>query len=180
VVNDGRGLRIAHLVGVALVVGGLSWMGWRLYLNAGNLLPPVSWVSSILLVLMAVLVLSAGLPVRRFLRGEATKPLSPIRAARTLVLAQAAALTGAGVFGYYAGQLVLVVPELDIVSYQGLLWRLGAIIVGGLLLAAAGLATQRMCRIDRGDRDRDRNERDDRDDRDRERRDRERRDDRRS
>ena len=73
-----------------------------LYLNSGGLLPPASWISAVLLAVMAALVFAAGLPVRRFLRGQATKPLSPIRAARTLVLAQAAALTGAGVLGFYA------------------------------------------------------------------------------
>ena len=103
-VNEGRGLRWAQLAGIALVVGLLSWLGWRLYLNAGHLLGPASWVSAVLLVAMAVLVIGAGLPVRRFLRGEARKTLSPIRAARTLVLAQAAALTGSGVLGWYAAQ----------------------------------------------------------------------------
>lgn len=155
-VNDGRGLRLSHLAGVALVVGGLSWIGWRIYLDRGGLLPPSPWVSSALLVVMAALVFAAGLPVRRFLKGQATKTLSPIRAARTLVLAQAAALTGAGVLGYYAAQVALVLPDLDIPSYGVLIWRLGALCLGAILLAAAGMATQRMCRIDSGeDRDRD-------------------------
>ena len=115
-VNDGRGLRLSHLVGVTLVVGAVSWMGWRVYLGTGGLLPPATWISSVLLVVTAALVFAAGLPVRRFLQGRATKTLSPIRAARTLVLAQAAALTGAGVFGFYAAQVLLVVPDLDIKS----------------------------------------------------------------
>jgi hypothetical protein len=154
-VNEGRGLRLSHLVGVALVVGALSWMGWRVYLGTGALLPPATWISSVLLVVMAVLVFVAGLPVRRFLQGRATKTLSPIRAARTLVLAQAAALTGAGVFGFYAAQALLAVPDLDIRSYRTLFWQLLALCVGAALLAGAGLATQRMCRIDTGDEGRD-------------------------
>lgn len=152
-VNQGRGLRLGHLVGVTLVLGGLSWMGWSLYLNSGRLLPPVSWISSVLLAVMAALVFAAGLPVRRFLRGQATKPLSPIRAARTLVLAQAAALTGAGVLGFYAAQLALVLPDIDLPSYRSLMWRLLGLCLGAVLLAAAGMATQRMCRIDGGERD---------------------------
>ena len=39
VVNDGRGLRLSHLAGVALVVGGLSWIGWRIYLDRGAAAP---------------------------------------------------------------------------------------------------------------------------------------------
>ncbi|HEY7721554.1 MAG TPA: DUF3180 domain-containing protein [Pedococcus sp.] len=152
-VNDGRGLRLSHLLGVALVVGGLSWIGWNLYLGRGGLLPPAPWVSAVLLAVMAALVFAAGLPVRRFLRGQATRPLSPIRAARTVVLAQAAALTGAGVLGFYGAELLIVLPDLDIPSYSALAWRLAALCAGALLLACSGMAVQRMCRIDRGDRD---------------------------
>jgi hypothetical protein len=155
-VNDGYGLRWSQLVGVAVVVGGVSWLGWRLYLNAGHLLGPASWVSSVLLVLMAVLVVSAGLPVRRFLRGEARKPLSPIRAARTLVLAQAAALTGAAVLGWYAAQALHALVDLDLGGYRDLFWRLLALCVAAVLLTGAGMLTQRMCRVDPPDRDEDR------------------------
>ena len=90
-VNEGRGLRLSHLVGVALVVGALSWMGWKVYLGTGGLLPPATWISSILLVVTAALVFAAGLPVRRFLQGRATKTLSPIRAAATVAMSRASA-----------------------------------------------------------------------------------------
>lgn len=147
-VNQGRGLRWSQVAAIAVAIGMLSWMGWKLYLNTGQLLGPASWVSSVLLVVMAALVVGAGLPVRRFLRGEATKPLSPIRAARTLVLAQAAALTGAGVLGWYAAQAALAVADLELPGYRGLLWQLLALCAGALVLVAAGMATQRMCRVD--------------------------------
>jgi hypothetical protein len=160
-VNDGRGVRVSHLVGVALVVGGLSWVGWRLYLGGGGLLPAASWVSVVLLVATAALVFAAGLPVRRFVRGRSTRPLSPIRAARTVVLAQAAALTGAGVFGFYAAELAIAVPDRDIPSYAALSWRLVALCAGALLLTASGLAVQRMCRIDSEDQDQERTREDD-------------------
>ena len=151
-VNAGLGLRWAQLVATALVVGAVSWIGWRIYLNTGALLGPASWVSSVLLLIMAVLVVGAGLPVRRFLRGEATRPLSPIRAARTLVLAQAAALTGAGVLGWYAAQAAHALAELSLPGYRDLLWRLLALCVSAVVLAAAGMLTQRMCRVDPPDR----------------------------
>jgi hypothetical protein len=160
VVNEGQGLRWPQLAAIALVIGLLSWLGWRLYLNAGNLLGPASWVSAIMLVAMAALVVGAGLPVRRFLRGEARKPLSPIRAARTLVLAQAAALTGSGVFGWYAAQVAHAFDDLDLPGYRDLLWRLLALCVASLVLTSSGMLTQRMCRVDPPDhRDRDRDRR---------------------
>ena len=146
-VNQGNGLRWAQLAGIALVVGLLSWLGWRLYLNGGHLLGPASWVSAVMLVAMAILVIGAGLPVRRFLRGEARKSLSPIRAARTLVLAQAAALTGSGVLGWYAAQVAHALGDLDLPGYRELLWRLLALCVASLVLTTAGMLTQRMCRV---------------------------------
>ncbi len=155
-VNHGSGLRWSQLAATALVVGAVSWIGWRIYLNTGGLLGPTPWISSVLLVVMAVLVVGAGLPVRRFLRGEATKPLSPIRAARTLVLAQAAALTGAGVLGWYAAQLAHALAELSLPGYRDLVWHLLALCASAVVLATAGMATQRMCRVDppdRGDED---------------------------
>jgi hypothetical protein len=155
VVNQGRGLRWSQLAAITLVIGLLSWLGWRLYLNAGHLLGPASWVSAVMLVAMAVLVIGAGLPVRRFLRGEARKTLSPIRAARTLVLAQAAALTGSGVLGWYAAQVAHTLADLDLPDYRDLLWRLLALCAASLVLATAGMLTQRMCRVDPPDRDRD-------------------------
>jgi hypothetical protein len=108
----------------------------------------MSWVTAVLLGAMAVLVVSAGLPVRRFLRGEARKSLNPMRAARTLVLAQAAALTGAGVLGWYAGQLAHALADLDLPDYHTVLWRLLGACAGALALAVAGMATQRMCRVE--------------------------------
>ena len=147
-VNQGNGLRWAQLAGITLVVGLLSWLGWRLYLNGGHLLGPASWVSAVMLVAMAILVIGAGLPVRRFLRGEARKSLSPIRAARTLVLAQAAALTGSGVLGWYAAQVAHALGDLDLPGYRELLWRLLALCVASLVLTTAGMLTQRMCRVD--------------------------------
>ena len=156
--NDGGGLRWSQVAAIALVVGLLSWLGWRLYLNAGHLLGPSSWVSPVLLVAMAVLVVSAGLPVRRFLRGEARKPLSPIRAARTLVLAQAAALTGSALVGWYAAQALHALADLSLPDYRTLLWQQLAECAAAVLLAGAGMATQRMCRVERPPRDDDRDD----------------------
>lgn len=150
--NDGLGLRWSQLAATALVVGAVSWIGWRLYLNTGALLGPASWISSVLLLVLSVLVVGAGLPVRRFLRGEATRPLSPIRAARTLVLGQAAALTGAAVLGWYAAQAAHALADLSLPGYRALLWRLVALCVAAAVLAGAGMVTQRMCRVDPPDR----------------------------
>ena len=98
---------------------------------------------------MAVGVYCAGLPVRRFLRGEATRPLSPLRAMRTLVLAQAAALTGALVAGWYAAQALVLLPDADVPTVRAAMLRSLAVCVSGALMVAAGLLVQAMCRARR-------------------------------
>ena len=81
-------------------------------------------------------------------RGGPTTSLDPLRAARTVVLAQAAALTGSAAAGWYLGQLVVVLTDLSLEANRGRLLPLGALVVAGVALAAAGLVAQRWCRID--------------------------------
>jgi hypothetical protein len=160
--RDGRGvtIRLALLVGV--VVAGFSYLGLSVWTGRGGYLPQPSWGGFIVLVFMACGVFFAGLPVRRFLRGKATKTLNPIRAMRTLVLAQACALTGAVVAGWYVAQVLVMVPILDVSSRRTVALRLVALAAGGVLMVVAGLLTQAMCRVNgdgpgsKGDPDRDR------------------------
>ena len=93
--RDGRGITIRLVLLLAVAACGFSYLALRLWTGQGGALPPSTWAGLLVLVFMASGVFFAGLPVRRFLRGQATKPLNPIRAMRTLVLAQACALTGA-------------------------------------------------------------------------------------
>ena len=43
--------------------------------------------------------------------------------------------------------------HVDLPGYRDILWRLLALCAAALALTAAGMVTQRMCRIDGGDRD---------------------------
>ena len=93
--RGGRGVTIRLVLLVGVVACGFSYLAMRLWTGLGGSPPPASWGGLIVLVFMATGVFFAGLPVRRFLRGQSTKTLNPMRAMRTLVLAQACALTGA-------------------------------------------------------------------------------------
>jgi len=143
--------RRGPLVPTLLVLVGLgaavSWIVLRLWTTTGHTLAMASWPGLLLLGVMALGVYLAGLPVRRSLRGTAATPLRPLHAARVLVLAQAAALSGAAVVGWYAAQLLLVLPDVDVESQRGRLLPLGALCAGGVLLACSGLLVQRMCRL---------------------------------
>ena len=58
--------------------------------------------------------------------------------------------------GWYAAQVAHALADVDLPGYRALLWRLVALTVASLVLTAAGMLTQRMCRVDPpGDRDRD-------------------------
>jgi hypothetical protein len=145
--RDGRGVTIRLVLLLSVVVAGFSYLLLRLWTGHGGALPPSSWGGLIVLVFMAFGVFFAGLPVRRFLHGQATKPLNPMRAMRTLVLAQACALTGAVVTGWYVAQVLVLLPDLDVSSRRTLAVRLAALAAGGVLMVVAGLAVQAMCRV---------------------------------
>ena len=150
-VRDGRGVstRLVLLLGVS--VAAIAYLGLRIWTGQGGLLPAASWGAVIVLVFMACGVFFAGLPVRRFLRGQAKKSLNPMRAMRTLVLAQAAALTGALVTGWYLAQVLVLLPDFDIESVRAVIVRVAALTAGGVLMAVAGLVAQAMCRVDKRD-----------------------------
>jgi hypothetical protein len=156
-VTGGRGVSLRFILLVGLVATTFAYLVLRIWSGQGRALPQASWGSLVVLVFMACGVFFAGLPVRRFLRGRATKPLNPIRAMRTLVLAQASALTGALVTGWYLAQVLVLLPDFDIPSRRNLGFVLAALGAGGCLMVIAGLAVQSMCRVggDRGDRNGD-------------------------
>ncbi len=152
-VSRPHGIRIRLLVAVVAVAGALSWIILKLWTNAGHLLPQASWAGLPLLVAVATGLYLAGRPVGRLVAGKATKPVHPLYAARVLVLAQAAALAGGAVLGWYLAQIVLLLPDSDVESQQNQIVELGALGLGAILLSAAGLVVQRMCRLDERDPD---------------------------
>ncbi len=148
-----EGVRSRHVVLVGFVVGAVGVVALRLLEGGGATVPPPEWPTLLVIVFLAVGVYFAGLPVKQLRAGAPTARIGPLRAARTLVLAQAAALTGAGLVGWYAAQALLVLPDVDVASVRWQLVKVGALLVGSVLLTASGLLVQRMCRIDEDQRD---------------------------
>ncbi|HYN29271.1 MAG TPA: DUF3180 family protein [Dermatophilaceae bacterium] len=141
------GITVRAAMVVALVVGVASGVLWAVWARSGRLVPEPSLLAAGLLVLIAVLVLALAWPVRRYLHGRARHLLDPVRAARTVALAQAAALTGAAAAGWYGGQLAAVAPDLELLANQGRAWRLLLLTVLSATLCGAGLVAQRWCRV---------------------------------
>lgn len=139
------GVRVRHLVVITLVVGLVGVVVLRLI---GGPVPNPGWAGVVLLLFMAVGVFFAALPVKRLRERRASSPGSALRAARSLVLAQAAALTGAGLLGWYAAQALSLLPDLDVDSQRSRMWLLIGHALAALVLIVSGLVAQRICRID--------------------------------
>ncbi len=149
------GIRGTTLVIAALVTTGVAWLGLRTAATGG--LPDQGWIGLVAMLFLAGGLVVAGWQVRRVRDGEALAHVTPLRAARTLVLAQAAALTGAVLVGWYAANVLVLLPDIDVESQQARVWPFVAHVVVAALLSAAGMLVQRWCRVrPRDDEDADR------------------------
>lgn len=140
---------------LALVAAVLSWLGLGLWDRRGGDPLPLPWTAVIGMVVLALVVVAAGLPVRRWARGRRDRPVDPLAAARTAVLAKAAAYGGAALVGWYAGQALVIVPN-PVGARRARLIAAVASAVAAAGLSVAGLVVQRWCRVPPPDDDEDR------------------------
>ena len=147
--------RVTPATVIVLVVIGAA-AGWLveflLTQNARPLLtPPLTF--SFVLTALAAGVIVAALPVRRVARGRPGARVDPFLAARVAVFAQAASLTAGVLLGAMLAVLVFVVTRP--VVGEGLLWPTILGTLAAVVLLAAGLVAEQMCRIPPGDAPRD-------------------------
>ncbi len=142
------GVRVPTLVLVGVLAAGGGYLIGLAITRDGSLLPRPPWLAGVLLVVMAGLVLWLARPVRRYLEGRATLPLDPIQAARTVVLAQAAALTGAAAAGWFLGQLGVLLGDLSLVANQDRVLPFVLLFLASVALSVAGMVAQHWCRIE--------------------------------
>ena len=137
--------RARDLVGVGVGVGFASWLVVRV---AYGSMPPLPRYSGVSLALLAAVELFLARVVRaRVQRRSGAGLLDPLMAARSLALAKASSLVGAGVAGAWAGLLV------HLLAVRGALAAAeqdtpGAVIGVGcaLLLVGAALWLEQCCR----------------------------------
>lgn len=141
-----RRTSVRTLLLVAVVTAAVGWLVVRFVEGRGTYLPAVPWVVDVAIVALAAGVFWAGWAVRAYLKGR--RPgLDPIRAARTFVLAKAAALTGALLAGWYGAQVLAALPDLAIEARRDRAVAAGVAVVCALVLAAVGLLVERFCQL---------------------------------
>ena len=144
-----RPTRTWPLLLTALVIAVVSGVGLRSWAAGGHELPALPWTAPGVMALMAIAVLVAGLPVRRWTRGARTRPLDPLMAARTVVLAKAAQYAGSLLTGWYAGQVLALASTLDVASRRAMAVRALAALLTSVAVWVAGALVERFCRVDR-------------------------------
>lgn len=162
---------------VAAIIGCLVLLlVWR---RAGGDLPTLPWLALAPLLILSAVVLVAGWQVRgsvrppggpggpggtgtgsqsqraRTLGGRPRTPgqMTPQRARGTLVAAQASALGGAVLVGWYLANAFLAAPDADVPSVRSLLFRALVSAAGALVLVVCGMVTQSCCRVPPSDDD---------------------------
>lgn len=140
-------VRISRLLALALAVALGGWAVLLVLAPQGIRPGPVPVLADAVVLVIAAGTLVAGFRVRSYLRGR--RPgLDPVVAARTAVLAQAAALTGALLVGWYGAQVLVAVGDLEIAAFAARARAAGAAVLCALVLGVVGVVVERWCRID--------------------------------
>ena len=112
--------------------------------GANAIVPPLSL--PVTLTGVGALVVAFAWPVRRAVKGKATKHLDPFRAMRTAVLAKACSLSGSLVFGFGLGITVFLLTR-SVVPAPDTVWLAFATAIGAGLLMAGGLLAEAFCTL---------------------------------
>lgn len=115
-------------------------------------IPPLTIWGAGVAVVIALVVLVAGLAVRR-LRAHERTWMTPTGAATAAVAAQASVLVGTAMGGIYAAELVIALTASPSPAASALAWRAGGCLAACLAWAAVGLLVESWCAIDASDDD---------------------------
>ncbi|MHA7282607.1 DUF3180 domain-containing protein [Arthrobacter sp. TMS2-4] len=140
-------LRFRWLALVGLVAGLAGWLvNWFATRN-GYGTPALPLTSLVTTAAIIAITLVFGRRVLRWRNGKRDRPLDPILATRTLVLAQACAYAGAVSLGWHAGIFVDQVVLLSVRAATAPLWGSVALMAGGIVMIMVGLVVEDFCRL---------------------------------
>ena len=139
---------LACLIAPAVV----TWVVSDLSLRHCGWVPSLTPWGAVVALVIAVVVLVAGLAVRR-LRAHESTWMTPTGAATTAVAAQASAIVGALIGGVYAGELATALLAPPSPAMSSLARSAGACLVSCLLWCGVGVLVEHWCAIDADDDD---------------------------
>jgi|GEM_PF-209678 len=152
------------IVGSIAVSGVLSWIGLSFWRRAGHSLPPVPWMVVVVMLVMAIALFAAGWPVglvtreakdaaeRRHEGKDDAAPrrkrfVDPLRAARILILAKAATITGALLTGWYGTTLLLLLTGPLVEARLAQVWPAAAATLAAIILLVTGVIVEWFCQL---------------------------------
>lgn len=115
-------------------------------LESSGTIVPVSGLSWLAILLIAVVVLMLGLSVRRLTEGKSTR-LDAIRAARVAMLAKASSLAGTALAGYHGAQTLIAWTNISAPALRDHAVVAGAAAVACVVLVAVGMLVEHWCRL---------------------------------
>jgi len=138
--------RVVNALLIAVVSVAACWAGLDIWTGSGRDPLPLSWPAVAGTVALVVVVIAAGLPVRRWVHGRRDRALDPLVAARTAVLAKASAYGGAALVGWYLSQGLVLLP--DLVGARRERFIIALLAAGAAVgVSVAGFVVQHWCRI---------------------------------
>lgn len=81
---------------------------WETY---GQMLPGIPWLAIVGMLILSIVLLVLGIPIKKWNEGERTRAIDPLKAARVAMMAKSAALAGAALTGWYAGSAVYLLTS---------------------------------------------------------------------
>ncbi|MFD6444647.1 DUF3180 domain-containing protein [Promicromonospora sp. NPDC060204] len=144
---------VRSLIAVLVAVAVVGWLVLRGLEARAVYLPVVPWLVDVAILALAGAIFWLGWGVRAYQRGKRPN-LDGIRAARTLVLAKAAALTGSLLGGWYLAQVLVVLGDLAIEPRRDRAVAAGVAVLCSVALAVVGLVVEKFCELPPSDKDR--------------------------
>ncbi len=144
--------RVAVLIAVAVVTGAVAWGIALVYDDRTGKQWAVPWSVVFVLGFLAAVVFAMALALRSRLaalragRPDA-RPVDPVFAARSLLVAKASSLAGALIAGLYAGYGIFLAGNLNMADRRDRAIVCLVAVIAAVLLAAAGLWLERVLRV---------------------------------
>ena len=147
-----RPTRLPALAGTAAVLAALGWGGGHLLDSAGDTLPRVPVSAPLVLVLFTAIVLALALTTRSRLRAARERRpgavgVNPLTAARSVLLAKASAITGAGAAGLYGGYALFLGTGADPTTRESRLALSCCTAGAAVALVVAALLLEHVCKL---------------------------------